>query len=621
MQMNLEELKKKIEEANIAYRTGEAVMSDEEYDALLDELSERTAGVDPLIKAIGFTPSDSRKEELPVPMYSMNKVKNGAEFLKWWTLKKIPQDTQVVIMPKFDGLSLCVDEKNNRAWTRGNGVIGQRSDSHLEMLMSNKKKSKLKSGFSLGEVIMKKKVFQKKWKKIYKNSRNMGAGALNKKEAEEELKDFEYMRFAYIPRKPQHLSKKDQLDFLNKNANSKSIKYELIEIDKITDDLLLKTFEEFSDEFEIDGLIIEVDNPELRSTLGRETNGNPVYARAWKGFREDAKVSTINNIRFQVSKNWALKPVAEIEPVELDGVTVSNVTLNNAKFIEESEIGVGSEVSVVRSGQVIPKIISVIKKSKVKFPETCPSCNNAVDWNKTHVDLICSGGEECDERNISQIVFFFDVMGVENLGPGIVAQLYTEGYKSAESILNMSISDFAALDSFKEKKSEKIYLSIREKTKDVPLENLMHASSLFDGLGSKKLALLREFNSREKVPDFETLKNVDGFSDISAQAYLDSIEAFWNFTEKLNIIIAQPKEAVSNSLADWRVCFSGYRDKELENVLQENGAVVVSGVSSKTTHLIVKQKGSGSSKERKALHLEINIFEPDEFKELVNSLV
>ena len=117
-------------------------MSDAEYDALLDELDKLTDGKDELLTKIGFeVDDDDRKEELPVPMYSMNKVKTDAEIARWAKLKDIPEDTLMVVTPKYDGLSLCARDKDGDAWTRGNGIIGQRSNLHFKEVMKNQKEN------------------------------------------------------------------------------------------------------------------------------------------------------------------------------------------------------------------------------------------------------------------------------------------------------------------------------------------------------------------------------------------------------------------------------------------------------------------------------------------------
>ena len=166
---------------------------------------------------------------------------------------------------------------------------------------------------------MKRSTFAKKHAENFKNSRNMGAGMVNAKEVRPILQDFDYLRFGFIDPDGDEMTKTEQLELLNKEFNSVKVPYKTAPVSELTNEYLKSVFDEFNDEYELDGLIVEVDDIKLRLGLGREKNGNPVYARAWKGIQEEAKVSHINEVDYQVSKHGLLKPVARINPVELDG--------------------------------------------------------------------------------------------------------------------------------------------------------------------------------------------------------------------------------------------------------------------------------------------------------------
>ncbi len=623
--MTLEELKKRIIHANEAYRKGSALISDSEFDALVEELKRRTGGRDPLFSSIGFEVNDRdiRKEDLPVPMFSMNKIKSSEELRKWAKNKGIGEDTLVVITPKFDGLSFLVQENQKKAWTRGNGFQGQKSDAHFAVLMSNKEPVKIKiNGYTSGEVIMRKEVFRKNWSGEFKNSRNMGAGALNTKEPKKILSDFDFIRFGLHLDEDGFKDREEEIIFLNKNVNTVKLEYFTCLIKDLTDSLLNKYYSLLNKEYEIDGLIIEINDKKLRSSLGRERNGNPVYARAWKGFREEEKITKIREIVYQISKYGLLKPVARVEPVELDGAVVSNVTLINARYMRENGIGVGSLISIIRSGQVIPKVVRVIERTGDNLPLKCPSCGALLQWNESNVELKCSDSRNCIEQKIQKVIAFFEIMEVDNLSDGIVRQLFNSGHDSIKKILELSIEDFERLENFKERKAGVIYNSIHSRMKNARLEKIMHASSLFEGLGSKKLILLSRYNSPEIKPDREEILGIEGFSDKSADIFIEGYKAFWAFIAELPITIAREEVSLkSEKLKDFRVCFSGVRSKELEKTITDNGGKIVNGVSGKTTYLVVKEKGSGSSKEKKALDNNIQIATIGEFENLARGII
>jgi NAD-dependent DNA ligase len=276
----INELKEKIKQANEAYRVGSPIMSDSEYDRLVEELSLLVPD-DELLSKVGHEIGDeSRKSRLPIEMGSMNKIKSMDDLDDWCRLKNISKSEIVVITPKYDGLSLCVNEFTNEAWTRGNGVFGQKSDSHYQYIGNQLEKNSLVQ-FTYGEVMMSKKTFIEKYSSEFANPRNLVAGLLNSKEVSEILKDTNFIKYGAVTTQ-EFSTKTEVLQFLNQNQSTK-VPYVVSKISDLTEDFLISLFNEFSVEYEIDGLIIEIDNIRLQNQLGRETSSNnPVWARAFK---------------------------------------------------------------------------------------------------------------------------------------------------------------------------------------------------------------------------------------------------------------------------------------------------------------------------------------------------
>ena len=628
----IDQLKKEIAEANVAYRTGEAIILDSEYDDLLEEL-EQLAPNDELLVKIGHTPVDeSRKRKLPITMASMNKIKTIEEFKDWLRLKKIPENTLMICTPKYDGLSLVCNQLDGMAWTRGDGIEGQLSTEHLKII--NPKQSK-QDFYSVGEVIMSKKnwervknVLNPRTGRPYKNPRNMAAGKMNDKNPSDALKDFSYVRYGLIGGAHQTSNKEEQINILNK-LNDHQVKYKKIEANKITTEILINLYKEWLVEFEIDGIIIEVNDSKLREKLGRETSTeNPCYARAFKsGSFEMTKESTVEGLIRQVSKLGYLKPVAKIKPTELDGATVRRVTCINEKFVVGYRVHNGSKIKLKRSGMVIPLITEVdgVKVEKDKngdfiFPyndekltiKNCPICNGVVSWNENKVEAVCTN-TECVGVNLGKIISFFEILEVDGIGEGICDILFNSGYDSIEKILKMSEKDMLSLEGFAERKAEKTFENIHSKLKDVTLSKLQHASSCFPGLGSKKLLLLEHF---ESIPTAEEIIKIDGFSDISAKIYLDGINNFNYFIKNLPITIKKTEKimAKTNSLEGQVYVFTGVRRKDLEAVIQEKGGKIGSGISKTSTCLVMAEKGSGSAKEIKAEQLGQRIITVEELE-------
>lgn len=613
--MSLKTLVNKINEANYYYRIGQAIMPDSKYDELIEQLKEADPDND-LLLHIGYQVSD-RKAKLPIDMASMNKIKTIEEITDWFRLKSIPAKTQIIITPKYDGLSLCVNEQHQIAYTRGDGKIGQLSTLHYGF-MKNKLKSEYNIQFTFGEAIMPKSVFIDNYSGEFANARNLVSGLFNSKEPSEYLKDCVYIKYGAHGHDCK--TKQELLDILNNDQEYK-VPYVVTSIHEVDDNLVQSLFKKWSEEFEIDGLILEINNFEDQEVLGRETStNNPVWARALKHKSfETSAVSVVKNITWNISKQGFLKPTINIQPVPLDGVIISNVTGNNARYIKEMGIGIGSEVVVVRSGMVIPVITEVITTKPFEIPAEF-DC----EWNESEVELIVK--TETKEQVLQKVVSFFSVLEAKGISEGILTQIldhYRDSWSSFKDaislILNMKESDMLSIYRFGKKKAKSTFWAIQTCTKDVSLAKLQHATGVFNGLGSKKLELLTHFDSKPSVSE---VMAIDGFAQKSAEVFVNSWDTFYEFIDGLPITIAKtdvPEVVVSDDLNGLAFCFTGVRLPQIEEVIKSRGGQIASGVTKKTTHLISKTKGSGSSKEQKAIELGIEIMNVQELEDFLNS--
>jgi DNA ligase (NAD+) len=622
----IEELRKLLTTYNEAYRKGNALISDAAYDTLVEEL-ETLSPNDPFLNKVGISISDEdpRKQKLPIVMASMNKVKTLDAIFKWMRLKHIPDDTIMVLTPKLDGMSFCVNENTCAAWTRGDGKFGQRSDEHYKLIMKGSKTSgneenPFRDMITFGEVLMQRDVFATKWAEQFENPRNTVAGALNNKAPIAILYDMDYIRYGLIQtgNRISFTSKSEQLAYLNKYGQH-PISYVTLKGGELTEGYLKDLFASWNKEYELDGIIIEVDSLQAQQAIGRETSThNPAYARAYKGNFEEVKQTTVKSILWNVSKQGLLKPIVQIEPIRLDGVTVSQVTAHNAKFVEDMKLGEGALLQVKRSGMVIPLIVSVDKPAtQVEIPSCCPSCKTEdLAWNENKVELMCLN-IDCPGQALQRMVAFFTILEVDNVSEGVCAQFYQAGYNTIHKVLNMSRSEMEALDRFGKRKAEIVYNSIHSRLKAVPLARLQHATGFFKGLGSKKLVLLEHF---DKKPSMEEVTAITGFSQLSATAYLEAYDKFFDFITGLPLTIEKTEiqQASSNELAGISFCFTGVRRKDLEEKIVSKGGTIASGVSQNLSYLVVKEKGSGSSKETKALALGVKLLTIDELENMLN---
>ena len=604
----------KLEEANTAYRTGNAIMSDKDYDDMVDLLF----SYDPeneFFSKVGLEVIDeTRKSKLPIDMASMNKIKTIEDIQNWLRLKGISRNAEIVCTPKYDGLSLCHDEINTNTWTRGDGEFGQKSDEHYKLIQNHLSLKSEPFSYTYGEVIMSKQVFADKYSTEFANPRNLVAGLLNSKEVTEPLKDLQFIKYGAIPNEGFNFkTKSDILDMLNSGQEVK-VNYHLFIAKDITEELLIELFRRWSTDYEIDGIILEVNDLTLQESLGRETSSNnPCYARAFKhdSFEQRAEADVLG-ISWNISKHGLLKPVLHITPIKLDGVTVSNVTGNNAKFVKDMGLGIGAKVVVKRSGMVIPLIVEVLQTVDFVMPTVD---GTDIDWNENGIELVTL--TETDDQKLKQNVAFFEILEADNVSEGIITQLWDAGYQTIEDILNVSQTQLEKIDRFGKRKAQIVYNSIQKSIKDVQLSKLQHATGLFRGLGSKKLALLEHFTTK---PTIDQVMEVEGFAEISAKVFVDNYDNFFTFVGNLPITIAEKVEAVKvgTDLEGKSFVFTGVRRKDLEEVIESRGGKVAGSVSKTTTYLVMKSKGSGSSKETKAISLGVVILTVEELENLLS---
>jgi DNA ligase (NAD+) len=616
----IEQLKENIIKANEAYRGGNPIMSDSEYDTLLEELALLSPD-DDLLSLVGHIVIDeSRKRRLPIDMASMNKIKSMDDISDWCRLKGISKSETVIITPKFDGLSLCVNELDNSASTRGDGTFGQQSDEHYKLIKNHLYEDIHEDGdpfstspftYTYGEVMMSKKKFLDDYSNDFANPRNLVAGLLNSKTVSDSLKDCDYIKYGAICR-TKFTTKQEIIDELNSGQRIK-VNYHMCAIEDLTEELLISLFHTLSPDYEIDGLIIEINDIQIQNRLGRETSSNnPVWARAFKhpSFEQTAE-SEVIGISWNISKQGLLKPILHINPIKLDGVTVSNVTGNNARFVKDMGIGVGAKVLVKRSGMVIPLIVDVLET--VDFVQ--PTIEGVgIDWNEAGIELITL--TETDDQKLKKNIAFFEILEADNVGEGVITQLWEVGYKTIKDILNLTKDDLEKIDRFGKRKASIVFNSIQKSVKGVQLSKLQHATGIFRGLGSKKLVLLEKFTEK---PTIDQVMEIEGFADISAKTYIESYDEFFNFIKDLPITIEEKVEVapVGSDLEGKTFVFTGVRRKDLEGIIESRGGKIAGSVSKNTTHLVMKSKGSGSSKENKAIDLGVEILVVEELEDLL----
>lgn len=600
---------------NKKYRIGDPEISDPDYDKVISYFKELDPQNELFDSAVIDEVDPNRRESLKYPMYSLDKYHTIPEIHKWLLKNGLSLETELVCTSKYDGISILKDEYKHFAWSRGDGLVGETMHEHYKRLNDNSKSIDI---FTIGEMIIPKQIFNSRvfYRENgipYKNARNMIAGLKNSDTISNDLVNAKHIRYGFAS-EDFTMNKSEQLDFISIHFSAvpyKTIKAIDLDLDELND-LFLK----WGKEYDIDGLVFDINDKEIRQKLGRETNNNPAYARAFKNTEwAEAKETTIIEIVKEVSKQGYLKPVALINPINLDGVTVRRVTLNNYKFVKDNDLGVLSRIGVTRSGGVIPKLVKVINATGFEMPTFRES---KVFWNETGVELVVEGTEE---QEIKKLISFFEILDAENVSEGIINQLYNSGYKTVKQIIELSKDNLESLDRFGERRAEIIYNSIQSSIKNVKLSKLMYASNFFKNLGSKKIELLMHLDYK---PSLSEILEIKGFSDKSAHAYLDAYDTFYEWLQDKPQITIETKQLnpnimVTNELENISFCFTGIRRKDLEEIIISKSGKIASGVSKNLTYLVMKDKNSLSSKAVKAEEIGVKLLSVEDLEEILKN--
>jgi len=601
------------------YYNGEGVISDKLYDDLFDEIKKRDPNND-FLKKVGFEITGKNKVELPFYMGSMDKIKiSESDRLSKWQKKFNKHD--YVIMDKLDGISGLFVLKNGvkKLYTRGNGTIGQ-DITHLINTIPSFKFSLSTNIVLRGELIISKKKWQK-YTSQFSNARNMVSGLVNSKKINTDImKDIDFVIYEIMePR----MRQSEQLKFLAKNKMT-HVYYETLDksdLDfEMLDEILLDRRQ--VSEYEIDGIIVMDD-----SLHDYNTDGNPDFAFAFKDASEKQTADVVvKDVEWNISKDGYLKPKLILEPTKLSGVIISNATAFNAKYIVDNKIGPSSVVKIIRSGDVIPHVLEVIKTAKVKMPSV------EYKWNETNVDLIATGSKS-DEQIIKELTFFAEKMDIMNLSEGIITNFVENDIDDIFKIINVSKNTLAELPSFKDKMVNKIHENIQTAMEKATLIQFMNATNIFGhNFGHKRLEkifvkygnnFIKYMKDHTKDEIYNDVIKIDGFDDITASQFSNLIHDFIKVFEKIpnsyqkTIINNSETKVVSEKFKGKKFVFSGFRNKEWEDYITENGGELVSSVSKNTSYLVTTKKDydeGSTSKVIKAKEVGVQIVIKEEFE-------
>ena len=652
----IEQLKKLINyHNNLYYNLDNPVLSDTQYDELYKKLKDledaypqfRTQN-SPTQRVGGKASKTFSQVVHTVPMMSLDNSYNADDIRAWHerTAKALQRrDFEMVLEAKIDGVSCSLTYENGqliRAASRGDGKIGEDITANARTIKSIPHTLGANAPQGLlevrGEVYLDKKdlaalnkIQQEKNENTFANTRNAAAGFLRHKNAEivaqRPLKFFAHSfgvgdiaadsfsqfidlckswGFTVGPVRTKTTSIEDIITFYNKFSDSR---HQL--------------------PFDVDGLVVKVNSFTDQKILGA-TAKSPRWAIAFK-YPAPQATTKLNNVIFSVGRSGIITPVAELEPVTVGGVTISNATLHNFDEIKRLGVRVGDSVIVERAGEVIPKIIKVVEQKGTQDilpPALCPVCGGKVYKEAEEVGYYCVN-PACPAQLRARLLHFAsrDAMDIDGLGDVIMDQLLERKFVADfADIYKLTFFHVLNLENFKDKKAQNLLDSIEE-SKHKPLSKLLFALGIgfvgektaeiladrFHTLDALKAASLEELQSVREIGETVSQSVYDFFRDPKVCEQIELLrQAGLNFS--------QPKKELSGNVLEGKtIVFTGelttLKRTEAEQLAKQYGGYASSSVSKKTSFVVAGE--NAGTKLRKANELGIPVITEEEFLKMI----
>jgi DNA ligase (NAD+) len=653
----IESLRKEISRHDeLYYRKAIPVISDQEYDRLKKELEDIEVVNPTLLKkaADQLAIGDDRLEGFcsfahREPMYSLDNTYSKDELRMFETrLQKVLPDeikSIYVVEPKIDGVAVSLTYEKGRfirATTRGNGVEGDditRNVLSIQNLPHNLAGNRHPDIIEIrGEIYMSNKEFQRinqvrenEGATLYANPRNLAAGTVKLLDPEEsskrKLQIVLYGLGFCDPKTFRHQLEFHQalldwkvptLDHFWKCASLEEVWSAIEKLDG-----LRRTYE-----YETDGAVIKLDSLSGQEEVGFTAKA-PRWAIAFK-FAAEQKETLLQDITLQVGRTGVVAPVAELDPVQLAGTTVSRATLHNQDEIRRKDIRIGDHVIVEKAGEIIPQVIRVVTEKRgddaipYEFPPECPACGSQLDRLKGDV-AICCPNSSCPPQIRRRIQHFGSkaAMDIDHLGPAIVSQLVDlEHIQDIADLYTLRAANLAELEKFAEKSAKNLIAAI-EASKARELWRFLHALGIQHvGAGVAK-RLSRQFGSLQAIME-ATLDELVDTEDIG-EIVAESIQSFFtqssnrNIVERLVAMGLNTIETLDRQATDGSI-FSGksfvltgtlnkYSRSEVGELIERCGGKIASSVNRKTDFVVAGP--AAGSKLKKAQDLGVEIWDEE----------
>ena len=657
MKERMDELINYINKASYEYYVlDNPTITDQEYDDYYNELlsieekyPELKREDSPTNRVGGAVLDKFEKVTHDHPMLSFDDIFNEEEIILFdERIKKVVSTAHYTLEPKMDGLSGSLIYKNGvlvRGATRGDGVTGEDITTNIKTIKSVPLRLTEDIDIEVrGEIYMSKKSFLeanrekiKSGEKEFANPRNAAAGSIRQLDSKVAAKrNLDFMAY-FIPNPEDYgiKTQKESLEFLRKlgfvtnyklNGYAKNVKDIINYIDSLSE-------KRDNLPFEIDGVVLKVDNLEDEKRLGF-TSRVPRWGIAYK-FPAKEVLTTLKEIKFTVGRTGKITPNAIFSPVHVSGSLVSKATLHNSDYCIDKDVRVGDTISIRKAGDVIPEVVEVKldrrKEDSVPFKmiENCPMCNSVLI--RKDANHYCKN-EHCPSRKIESLIHFSsrDAMYIEGFGESIVEDFYNLGYLK-------NIDDFYTLDKYKDElmllegfgeKSISKLLESASNSKKNSLERLLFGLGIrYVGKKTAKI-LSKYYKTIDNLikADFDELKSINDIGDVIAKSIVDYFSDEKNINlinrlKDLNLNMRYLGEEVntSNENINGKTfvitgTLSRPRD-EIKEEIESLGGNVTGSVTKKTDYVIAGEKAG--SKLTKANELGIKVLTEEEYNNML----
>ena len=634
----------------------EPEIEDSEYDLLFQELLSLEEKFPELLSESSPTQRVGSK-----PLSGFKKITHGSQMLSLDNAFSIQdlkdfdkrvkerlgleEDIEYCCEPKLDGVAVNLFYKNgslDKAATRGDGTIGEDITHNIKTLPSvplellkDKEVTTIPNSLEVrGEVFIVTSEFKKinktleeEAKKPFANPRNAAAGSLRQLDpkitASRPLKLFVHgYGGSDSPLEEIPNNQFEMLQLFKKWGFPINPETETVSgIESCIEYFSKIESKRKALPYEIDGVVYKVNNFNLQQRMGKVTRA-PRWAVARKFPAETGK-TIINSISFQVGRLGSITPVADLEPVKVGGVTISNASLHNFDEIDRLDVREGDVVIIKRAGDVIPQVTkvdlkdSVRRKPKIKQPKTCPSCSSELFRDEGVAALRCLKGQECPAQLVEVIKHYVsrNAMNIDGLGDKII-RLFIEKkiIKTVSDLYKIKEEDIISLEGFASKSSSNLIESIKT-SKDTSLQRFIYALGIREVGDATALNLAINFNDINRLMEAsqEDLLEINDIGPVAASFIHDyfsdkrSIELV-NELISLGLKLSPPQTDNSSKFSGKTIVITGsftsFSRNELKEQLIVRGAKVTSSISTKTDLLISGEKPGSKFSKAKGLNIK-----------------